>query len=74
MERPIFQGLSQEALSMCMQSVTAAADAISERKVKNKSNTNFHSFEIISNLFLKSEFVVKIIYDSMTFFTDPYGW
>lgn len=32
-ERPIFQGLSQEALSMCMQSVTAAADAISQRKV-----------------------------------------
>lgn len=31
-ERPIFQGLSQEALSMCMQSVTAAADAISQRK------------------------------------------
>ncbi|XP_026278796.2 conserved oligomeric Golgi complex subunit 3 [Frankliniella occidentalis] len=31
-ERPIFQGLSQEALSMCMQSVTAAAEAISQRK------------------------------------------
>ena len=32
-DRPIFQGLSQEALSMCIQSVASAAQAISSKKV-----------------------------------------
>jgi len=32
-DRPIFQGLSQEALSMCIQSVASAAQSISSKKV-----------------------------------------
>lgn len=32
-ERPIFQGLSQEALAMCIQSINEAAQAISAAKV-----------------------------------------
>lgn len=32
-DRPIFQGLSQEALTMCIQSVASAAQAISNKKV-----------------------------------------
>jgi hypothetical protein len=32
-DRPIFQGLSQEALTYCIQSVSSAATAISAKKV-----------------------------------------
>jgi hypothetical protein len=32
-DRPIFQGLSQEALTMCIQSVASAPQAISTKKV-----------------------------------------
>jgi hypothetical protein len=32
-DRPIFQGLSQEALTMCICSVASAAEAISTKKV-----------------------------------------
>lgn len=32
-ERPIFQGLSQEALTMCIQSINSAAETIKANKV-----------------------------------------
>lgn len=37
-ERPIFQGLSQEALSMCIQSIASAANTISTQKVNGFSS------------------------------------
>ena len=65
-ERPIFQGLSQEALSMCMQSVTAAADAISLRKVRQ------NNFLLLVLLFHKEVYMYTLIY--LFYLTDCYGW
>lgn len=33
-DRPIFQGLSQEALTYCIQSVSSAGEQIAQRKVR----------------------------------------
>ncbi|XP_023716609.1 conserved oligomeric Golgi complex subunit 3 [Cryptotermes secundus] len=50
-DRPIFQGLSQEALTMCIQSVASAAQAISNKK----SPTDGELFQIKHLLILREQ-------------------
>uniref|UniRef100_UPI00358FB4A7 conserved oligomeric Golgi complex subunit 3 isoform X1 n=2 Tax=Myxine glutinosa TaxID=7769 RepID=UPI00358FB4A7 len=50
-EKPVFQGLSQEALAACMQSLLAASDAIS----KNKTSTDGQLFLIKHLLILREQ-------------------
>lgn len=51
LEREIFQGLSQEALSACMDSVATAADAIA----RNKTPTDGHLFRVKHLLILREQ-------------------
>lgn len=50
-DRPIFQSLSQEALSFCIQSVSNAAQLIATKKV------NFHVY-LIKELIKKQRFLI----------------
>lgn len=55
LEKPIFQGLSQEVLSACLQSVEMAADAISTNPKKAKSDGQL--FQIKHLLILREQIV-----------------
>lgn len=55
LEKPIFQGLSQEVLSACLQSVSQAAELISSDRKKAKSDGQL--FEIKHLLILREQIV-----------------
>merc|ERR1719228_1302256 len=53
LEKPIFQGLSQEVLSACLESVASAATIISENTAKTKADGQL--FEIKHLLILREQ-------------------